>query len=439
MELPIFSGEDAPGWLVRVERYFDVNGVRENERAELVLVALEGRALSWYQGWEDQHPYPSWRQFREALLRRFQPEMVKDPYGPLLRLKQNGAVMEYVDAFERVAGPMKEIDKEILKGIFINGLKGPLRAEVKSMGLETLEEIKDRALILEERNREWKEEGVSFGDKKGGFSRGPNSSHVGFGGKVTGGISGPKPISGGGVDKAMGEGRRLSQAELQDRSRKGLCFKCGDKWGPEHRCKFQHYQLLLVEGTGDTSEEENEDSSEKEELQLEVRSLRLSLASLKGLTSNKSLKVWGEIQGRPVIIMVDSGASCNFLSKTVALELNLNIEETLEYSVEVGNGQVEKSKGVCRNVAVWVQGNEIRQHFFLMELGGTDVILGVDWLASLGDIKANFQKMTISWKVKERPQGITGDPSLCRAKSSWKATLKALRDDGDGYFIAPIG
>ena len=438
MELPIFSGEDAPGWLVRVERYFDVNGVHENERPELILVALEGRALSWYQGWEDQHPYSSWRQFREALLRRFQPEMVKDPYGPLLRLQQSGPVMDYIDAFERISGPMKEIDREILRGIFINGLKGPLRAEVKSLGLETLEEIKDRALILEERNREWKEEGVSFGEKKGVFNRGPNSSHVGFGGKVGGGHNGQKPIIGGGANKAMGEERRLSQVELQDRSRKGLCFKCGDKWGPEHKCKFQNYQLLLVREDGDMSEEESEEFSEKEELQLDAKCLQLSLSSLKGLTSNKSLKVWGEIQGRPVIVMVDSGASCNFLSKTVALELKLKIEETPEYSVEVGNGQVEKSKGVCKDVSIWVQGIEIQQPFFLMELGGTDVILGVDWLASLGDIKANFQKMTISWRTKETLQGIHGDPSLCRAKSSWKATLKALRDDGEGYFIAPI-
>ena len=39
------------------------------------------------------------------------------------------------------------------------------------MGLDTLEEMKDRALLLEERNCAWREEGVSFSEKKEGFSK----------------------------------------------------------------------------------------------------------------------------------------------------------------------------------------------------------------------------------------------------------------------------
>lgn len=41
MELPIFSGDDALGWLVRIERYFTVNGIEGDERIKLILVALE--------------------------------------------------------------------------------------------------------------------------------------------------------------------------------------------------------------------------------------------------------------------------------------------------------------------------------------------------------------------------------------------------------------
>lgn len=66
-------------------------------------------------------------------------------------------------------------------------------------------------------------------------------------------------------------GRRLSQAELEERSRKGLCFKCGEKWGKDHMRKFKHLQLVLCEGSG---EEENEGESEEEsELELEAKTL----------------------------------------------------------------------------------------------------------------------------------------------------------------------
>ena len=97
VELPVFDGEDALGWLVRIERYYSINGIEGDERMELVLVALEGRALNWFQTWEEQVYFPTWRQFKDAVLRRFQPGVVKDPYGPLLKLKQTGPVLEYIE------------------------------------------------------------------------------------------------------------------------------------------------------------------------------------------------------------------------------------------------------------------------------------------------------------------------------------------------------
>ena len=79
--------------------------------------------------------------------------MVKDPYGLLLRVRQLGSMMDYIEEFEKIFGPMKYVDWEIMKRIFINGLKLELQVEVKSLELETLQEIKDRALMLEAINR----------------------------------------------------------------------------------------------------------------------------------------------------------------------------------------------------------------------------------------------------------------------------------------------
>ena len=56
-------------------------------------------------------------------------------------------------------------------------------------------------------------------------------------------------------EKNFGGGRRLSQVELQDMSKKGLCFKCGDKWDPKHKYKFKHNQLILLKDYGDSSGE----------------------------------------------------------------------------------------------------------------------------------------------------------------------------------------
>jgi len=41
--------------------------------------------------------------------------------------------------------------------------------------------------------------------------------------------------------------RRLSTEERADRQRKGLCFKCGERWEPDHVCKLKHYQIYIIE------------------------------------------------------------------------------------------------------------------------------------------------------------------------------------------------
>ena len=85
-----------------------------------------------------------------------------------------------------------------------------------------------------------------------------------------------------------------------------------------------------------------------------------------------------------------------------------------------------------------MQGTEVQQHFFLLNLGGTDVVLGMDWLASLGKIVADFEKLTLEWKKEGVRNYNQGDPTLYRAQSSWKAILKVLKNEGEGYFVDPI-
>ena len=97
----------------------------------MVLLAMEGKALSWFHWWEDQTTFPPWGHFEEVVIKRFQPGLAKDPYGPILRIRQKGSVMEYIEEFEMISGPLRDIDREILKVMFLNGLKDELQADLK--------------------------------------------------------------------------------------------------------------------------------------------------------------------------------------------------------------------------------------------------------------------------------------------------------------------
>lgn len=162
--------------------------------------------------------------------------------------------------------------------------------------------------------------------------------------------------------------RWLGRKGLQESSRKGLCFKCSERWGLSHMCKMKHYRFVLVEGSDEELLEGPEPQKEEETEELELRTLQVSFHSLKGLNSNKSFKVVGKLGGKKVIILIDIGATSNFLSRKLAQQSDLQIEDTPMYTVEVGNGQKESSKGVCKDVVIEVHGIHITQPFFLLEL-----------------------------------------------------------------------
>ena len=78
------------------------------------------------------------------------------------------------------------------------------------------------------------------------------------------------------------DGKKLSQVELQERSRKGLCFKCDERWGLDHVYKLKHYRLVLMEGSEEEPMEEPNIEVKEETEGLELRTLQISLHILKG-------------------------------------------------------------------------------------------------------------------------------------------------------------
>lgn len=47
LEIPLFSGEEAYGWVTMIERYFQLKGVSDADRVQAIMVAMEGRAFSY--------------------------------------------------------------------------------------------------------------------------------------------------------------------------------------------------------------------------------------------------------------------------------------------------------------------------------------------------------------------------------------------------------
>jgi len=82
----------------------------------------------------------------------------------------------------------------------------------------------------------------------------------------------------------VSEPHKLLTEEWVDRQRKGLCFKCGERWRPNHMSKLKNYQIYILEDVEAIESEEDQirqqENQRENELVLEKLELQLSSYSL---------------------------------------------------------------------------------------------------------------------------------------------------------------
>ncbi|GKB96895.1 retrotransposon gag domain, retroviral aspartyl protease [Tanacetum coccineum] len=57
-------------------------------------------------------------------------------------------------------------------------------------------------------------------------------------------------------------------------------------------------------------------------------------------TSGTTMKVEGALEGRKVLILVDSGSTHNFISASLVKQLGLKVSMVPSFRVQIGNGQI---------------------------------------------------------------------------------------------------
>ncbi|KAA0033393.1 peroxidase 64 [Cucumis melo var. makuwa] len=196
--------------------------------------------------------------------------------------------------------------------------------------------------------------------------------------------------------------RRLPDAEFQARKEKGLCFRCNEKYSTDHKCKMKElHELRMFVVTGENEEYEIVEEKETTEKQL------------------ATLEVRGKLLNKEIIVMIDCEATHNFISEKLVKTLRLSTKETAHYGVILGSGTIQ-GKGVCEAVEIQLADWKVTEDFLPLELGGVDVILGMQWLHSLGITVVDWKNLTFTFTNSGRQICIKGDPSLTKARISLK-------------------
>lgn len=398
-----------------------------------------GRALSWYQWWARCNPEPTWDGFKLAVVRRFQPSMAQNPFELLLALKQTRTVVEFVEEFEKYVGALKAIDQEFARGIVMNGLKEEIQVEVKLYELKSLSDLIQKSIVIEEKNLVWTKKGTNTFTKPTTIPKASSytksvtvDTKPWLDKKTESGTSATNLVSvqAGEMNKTRGgDFKCLFGAEMRDKREKGLYFRCDEPYHREHKCKNKQFRMIILE------EDEEEDKDTEFHEGETFNSLQLSFCSMDGLTSTNSWKIQGVVQNNSVLVLIDCGSSHSFISQEVVQKLRLMVEDTPSYIMELGDGHRVKCKGKCSKLSLLLQGMEIKQDFYLFTLQGVDLVLGLDWLSSLGEVKTNFGKLELTLSRDGKLITLVCDPSLTKTELSYGAFVQILKEEGKGLLI----
>jgi hypothetical protein len=123
----------------------------------------------------------------------------------------------------------------------------------------------------------------------------------------------------------------------------------------------------------------------------------ISLNALTGFSAPQTLKLIGYIKHRKVIILVDSGSTHNFIHRCIAQETNCYIHAVNNFQIMISNGGSMKCGGNCENVRLQIGDYHLKLNMFSINMGGCDIVLGADWLRTLGPILMYLKELTMQF------------------------------------------
>ena len=132
----------------------------------------------------------------------------------------------------------------------------------------------------------------------------------------------------------------------------------------------------------------------------EEMNLTIPCNTLARITTPQTIKIEAHIKKKKVIVLIDLGSTHRFIHYKIAKELNSFLYPALECQLMVAIGGTINCSGKCHNIKISMGEYVLNNPMLSIRMGGANVVLGVQWLQSLGTIAFNFQGHDIQKEMK---------------------------------------
>jgi hypothetical protein len=314
-------------------------------------------------------------------------------FSQLINLKQKGSVTKHIENFQRLNTKVTDISDEQLIDVFIGTLRDNIQHEVHLWEPKSLENAFRVARNVESKNMVMATRRTN-----------PN------------------------IYRENNAPSSKTPQQLEERKAKGLCFNCDSKYSKGHKCGEK--KLFYIDCEEEEEQEHEQEPSQDENIESissEELTPTMSCNALAGISTPQTLKIEGYIKNKKVIVLIDSGSTHNFIHYILAKDLNCFVYPTPEFQVMISDGGNINCSGKCNKINVTMGEYVMNSPMIVIPMGGVDVVLGIQWLQSLGAVAFNFQELFMKFSLEGKEielRGIIGKPGKVISSNGMTKLLK---------------
>lgn len=155
---------------------------------------------------------------------------------------------------------------------------------------------------------------------------------------------------------------------MEELKRKGLCFRCQQPWGQDHRCSGKSHQLKAYPN--------DEYPNKKARFEGESQAI---LATISQASKHSPFHIKSTLNGQKVITLVDSGASHSFIDQRIVNQRKLRTMNFEGFEATTATGARVQCTTIVPQLEVLLGDHLIIEDFYVVPLDA-DIILGTPWI-----------------------------------------------------------
>lgn len=163
--------------------------------------------------------------------------------------------------------------------------------------------------------------------------------------------------------------------------------------------------------------------------------MEILVHAMAGNISPTNIKIKGLVKKQCLAILVDNGSTHSFLDPAAAKRSDSLITPTPTLQIIVADGNKFLSQAKCAAFNWSMQGHTFSHDLYILELGGYDMVLGVEWMRELSHMVFDFKKMLIKFQHQGREIELVGHKEEAALSQMSGTMIRRLLKKGKQGFI----